>query len=222
MLDIATDYEVQLKAIKVAKDKLIADASTGLTDVMKAAKGIYDKTNGDMETSRDKVKKLISETAGFENELKKLEYAKTVEDRENTNYAKIAADMLAQQKAIDAVIGDVSKGLTKKETDAKGVLGASVAAGLLKVTADKDKAQKDAKKLYVAQIAKAKKSATDMAKDLLALEKLLGEAKALDAGDVLKAQTDYDNWLKLQVKEAGVVAAKEVIKVDKIVECEAL
>jgi hypothetical protein len=158
----------------------------------------------------------------FEEAMKNLEYKKVVEDRENVNYQKITSDMDAQQKAVVALIGDVSKGLTKSLADARGVLGASVAAGLLKKTADADTKQKGAKKLYVAQIAEAKKTASAMSTKLIALEKLLGEAKALDDGAVKTAQGDYDKWLALQVTQAKDVAAKEVIKVAKIVECEAL
>jgi len=211
-----------MKAIKTTKDELIAKVSTGLTAKMTAAKGTYDTTNNKMIASRDKVKTLIADTAVLEEALKNLEYKKVVEDRENANYQKITTDMDAQQKAVVALIGDVSKGLTKSLADARGKLGASVAAGLLKVTADADKKQKEAKKLYVAQIAEAKKTASAMAVKLAALEKLLGEAKALDDGAVKTAQGDYDKWLALQVKEAKDVAAKEVIKVAKIVECEAL
>jgi hypothetical protein len=39
-----------------------------------------------MEKSRDAVKDFISKTAVFEEARKKLEYQKTIEDKENTNY----------------------------------------------------------------------------------------------------------------------------------------
>lgn len=221
-MDIAISYHEEMKALKTTKDELISKAGTGLTALLTAAKGTYDTTNGKMEASRDKVKKYIADTAVLEEAMKNLEYKKVVEDRENVNYQKIATDMDLQQKAVVALIGGAGSGLTKSLTDARGVLGADASAGLLKKTADADKAQKDAKKLYVAQIAEAKKTADAMSAKLAALEKLLGEAAALDAGDVKTAQDNYDKWLALQEKEAKEVAAKEVIKVAKIVECEAL
>lgn len=222
MLDKAIAYHEEAKALQTTKDELITKVSTGLTAKMTAAKNTYEATDKLMVASRDKVAKYIADTAVFEEAMKNLEYKKVVEDRENVNYQKITSDMDTQQKAVVALIGDVSKGLTKSLADARGVLGASVAAGLLKKTADADTKQKGAKKLYVAQIAEAKKTATAMSTKLIALEKLLGEAKALDDGAVLKAQGDYDKWLALQVTQAKDVAAKEVIKVAKIVECEAL
>lgn len=222
LLDIAISYHEEIKALQTAKDALITTANTGLTAKKTAAFNTYDATNKLMIASRDKVKTIIADTAVLEEAMKNLEYKKVVEDRENVNYQKITTDMDTQQKAVVALIGNNLSGLTKSLADARGVLGASVAAGLLKKTADADGAQKAAKKLYVAQIAEAKKSADAMSVKLKALEKLLGEAKALDDGDVKKAQDNYDNWLKLQVKEAGTVAAKEVLKVGSIVACEAL
>jgi hypothetical protein len=222
LLDKAIAYHEEAKALQTTKDELITKVSTGLTAKMTAAKNTYEATDKLMVASRDKVAKYIADTAVFEEAMKNLEYKKVVEDRENVNYQKITSDMDAQQKAVVALIGDVSKGLTKSLADARGVLGASVAAGLLKKTADADTKQKGAKKLYVAQIAEAKKTASAMSTKLIALEKLLGEAKALDDGAVKTAQGDYDKWLALQVTQAKDVAAKEVIKVAKIVECEAL
>jgi len=189
---------VEVKAIKTTKDTLISKADTGLSALLVKAKGTYDTTNGKMEASRDKVKKYIADTAVFEEAMKNLEYKKVVEDRENVNYQKITTDMDAQQKAVVALIGAVGPtGLTKSLADARGVLGASVAAGLKKTTADADTKQKDAKKLYKAQIAEAKKTADAMSAKLAALEKLLGEAKALDAGSVATAQGNYDKWVAL-------------------------
>jgi len=212
-----------MKALKVIKDKAIDDAATGFTKKLSTAKAAYDITNGKMETSRDKVKGYLSATAVLEEAQKSLEYKKTIEDKENTNYALIAADMDKQQKAIIAAIGAVGPtGLTKKLTDAQGVLGANDTLGLKKTNKDTDATAKAAKKLYAAEIPKAKATASAMSAKLKDLEKLLTEAKALDAGAVLKAQGDYDNWLKLQVKEQGEVALKEAAKLKKIVECEAL
>jgi len=56
---------------------------------------------------------------------------------------------------------------------------------------------------------------------LLALNKLLGEAAALDAGDVATAQKNYDAWVKLCASQKKAVADEEVKKVAAIVKCEA-
>lgn len=127
-----------MKAIQSTKNTAISDAGTGLTKLMTTAKATFDKTEGEMKAARDAVKAFISKTAGFEEETKKLEYQKTVETKENTNYAKIAADMKTQETAVDALVGDAGKGLTKKLADAQAVLGASDAAGLKKGNKDTD------------------------------------------------------------------------------------
>lgn len=175
-----------------------------------------------MIASRDKLKGFVSKTAGFDAQLKALEYKKTIETKENTNYAKIEADLKQREIDVIALVGASGpSGLTKKLADAQGVLGASVAAGLKKATADADGAAKAAKKKYTDEISKAKGTADAMNTKLLALNKLLGEAAALDAGDVLGAQQNYDAWVNLCAKQKKEVADKEVLKVAAIVTCEA-